>query len=210
MKVKKKGVRFSKTVSTDEYSSCISCPEYVALHMAETTRSLGDYKNVVEMCSCVGALCIQLAKHFENVIGIELSEDRVIKSRYNAALYGVSDNTNFVVGDVLDEKLLATINANVAFLDPEWSRVKMDRSTHVQDVDDTQPSLKELIRLTKKHITDEIVIRFPEKMDFETFEKCDLGPGKIETIVINNMPVFKVGYFLKSITENTTEEIRFD
>src|SRR5690606_14645873 len=135
MQVKKKGERFSKDVATDEYSSCISCPEYVAIHIAKTTIKFGNYRSVVEMCSCIGALCIQLAKVFDKVTGIELSKDRVNKSRVNASIYEVSDKTNFIVGNVLDEKLLSTLEADVAFLDPEWSKVKMDRSTHATNID---------------------------------------------------------------------------
>ena len=210
MQIKKRTERFTKDVATDEYSSCISCPEYVASHITESIKEFGNYEVILELCSCVGSLCIQLAKYFDKVIGIELDADRVEKSKTNASIYEVSENTEFIEGDVLDEKLLSSFSADLVILDPEWSKVKMDRSTHATEIDSTQPSLREMIRLTKKHITNEIVIRFPEKMDFKSFEGCELGEGKIETIFINDQPVFKVGYFLSSISENHTEDIKFE
>ena len=207
MKKKKRGERFSKEVFTNEQSSFISNPEYVAQHMIETVLEFRDFKSAVELCSCVGATCIQLAKRFDHVVGIENDKERIEMARKNAKLYGV-ENVEFIEGDVLDVELLKSIKADVAFLDPGWSTRLMDRSSHVSDIDLTQPSLREMFDLTSKYITKNIVARVPEKFTFETLE--DLGVCKLENIIINGEVVFEVAYFMDGIENNYEEDIIFE
>jgi len=207
MKKRKKGQRFSKKAYTNEQSSFISNPEYVAEHVVNTILSFGDFKSAVELCSCVGSTCIQLAKHLDKVVGIDIDHDRVDMSRKNAKLYEV-DNVEFIQGDVLDIELLKSIDADIALLDPGWATRLMDRSSHVSDIDSTQPSLRKMFNLTSQHITKNIVTRIPATFTCDTLK--DLGNCKLESIIINDEVVFKVAYFIGDINKCYEEDIVFE
>ncbi|MCA9385987.1 methyltransferase domain-containing protein [Candidatus Dojkabacteria bacterium] len=207
MKTKKRGKRFSKEVYTDEQSSFISNPEYVAQHIVETILDYKDFKSAVELCSCVGSTCIQLAKKIDKVIGIDSNPDRVSMARKNAELYEI-DNVQFIHGDVLDSDLLKSIDADIALLDPGWSTRVMDRSSHVSDIDATQPSLRDMFNLTKQYVTNDIVARVPATFTCATLK--ELGNCKIENIVIDGMVVFKVAYFIGDMEECSEEDIVFE
>ncbi len=207
MQTKKKEERFSKKVFTDDYSSSMSNPEYIGKHMAQSISKLGDFKVGVELCSCIGINVIQLAMIFDKVVGVDFDEDRIEKSFKNAELYGVSEKTDFILGDVLDENLLKKIKADFAVLDPEWSTRKFDRSTHVSDIDMTKPNLRKMFDLTKKHITDNIIARVPATMSFEALGQ--LGFCKLENIIINDEVIFRIAYFSSEIKKNQKEDICF-
>ncbi|MBD3363257.1 hypothetical protein GF362_06060 [Candidatus Dojkabacteria bacterium] len=204
---RKKEERFSKKVFTNEQSSFISTPEYVAEHVVDTILGLGDFRSAVELCSCVGSTCIQLGRHLDKVVGIEIDEDRVVMARKNAILYGV-DNVQFIRGDVLDIKLLKSINADIAFLDPGWSTRLMDRSSHVSDIDSTNPSLRKMFDLTKRHITENIIARIPATFNFGTLK--ELGKCRLENIIINNELVFKFAYFIGEYKRCEEEDVVFE
>lgn len=207
MQKRKKGQRFSKKVYTNKQSSFISNPEYVAKHVVDTILSFGDFKSAVELCSCVGSTCIQLAKHLNKVVGIDINQDRVDMARKNARLYNVN-NVQFIKGDVLDIELLKSINADIALLDPGWSTRLMDKSSHVADIDSTQPSLRKMFNLTSQYITKNIVARVPATFTCNTLK--DLGHCKLENIIINDEVVFKVAYFIGDIKECYEEDIVFE
>ena len=52
------------------------------------------------------------------VIAIDIDEEKIRYARHNAAIYGVEDRIEFIVGDYL--KLAPTLKADVVFLSPPW------------------------------------------------------------------------------------------
>jgi len=52
------------------------------------------------------------------VIAIDISEEKIRCARHNAAVYGVQDRIEFIVGDYL--QLAPTLKADVVFLSPPW------------------------------------------------------------------------------------------
>jgi len=52
------------------------------------------------------------------VIAVDISEEKISCARHNAAVYGVEDRIEFIVGDYL--KLAPTLKADVVFLSPPW------------------------------------------------------------------------------------------
>ena len=53
-----------------------------------------------------------------SVIAIDICEEKIRSARHNAAVYGVEDRIEFIVGDYL--KLAPTLKADVVFLSPPW------------------------------------------------------------------------------------------
>ncbi len=208
MIILKKEKRFSKKVYSDEASAFISCPEYVAKHIANQAASMGKFSKAVEMCSCIGAMCIQLSKFMDEVVGIELDSKRVSMARKNAEIYGVDKKVKFIKGSVLDPDLLNRLSADIVFLDPGWSTRKMDRSSHVSSIDDTKPSLRQMVTLARKYLTHKIVTRVPAT--FSVSELNQLGFFRIENIFINDELVFKVAYYIEKLDKTYEEDVKFE
>lgn len=197
--------KFSKNIFADQDAYYMSCPEIVGAHLAD---QLSEYKSVVELCCAVGVTAIQLAQRIEKVIAVDLNENRIKNAKKNTELYGVGDKIKFIAGNVLHQKMLSSIEADVAVLDPDWSAEGNEKSLHVNSIDDTQPSMREMFNLTKKYVTSNIVIRVPKNFTFETL--ADFGSCKLENIYWNNKLRFKFAYFGKNIKNNSEIDLFFD
>jgi len=197
--------KFSKMIFASSDAYYMSCPEEVAKHLA---KNLSKFSTAVELCCGVGMTVIQLAKQMKKVTGIDINQENIFAAKKNAELYNVSDKTEFILGDVLDVKLLKSIKAEVAVLDPDWSNQDSDKAQHVSELDETQPNLNELYNLTRKYITKNIVVRMPKTFTFKTVS--GLGPCKIENVYWGNKLRFKIAYFLGKISKTSEQNISFD
>lgn len=189
--------KFSKTIQGDADALFMSVQEVAALHVGERLK---HYKTCVELCTAVGAMAIHVARFVPKVIGIDIDPQRIQDAKQNAKLYGVETNTEFLVGDVLDEDLLKSITADVAILDPDWSVEGTEKSVHTIDIDKMQPSMRQTILLTRTHITPNIVIRVPKHFALDTLS--EFGAYELESIFIDNRLKFKVAYFLPDIQKS--------
>lgn len=197
--------KFSKTIFADDDAYYMSCPEVVGRHIAS---QLSDFDSVVELCCAVGITVIQLAKNINKVIAIDINQDRISDAKKNAALYGVQDKIEFIIGDALDRDLLKNISAEVAILDPDWSAEDTEKSVHVNSIDDTRPSMRKMFSLVKRYITPNIVIRIPKNFTFDTLSY--FGCCRLENILWGGEVKFKLAYFLENIKENSEADFSFD
>jgi trimethylguanosine synthase len=197
--------KFSKNIFADRDAYYMSCPEVVAEYIADR---LSCFDSAVELCCAVGMTTVQLARRIRKVVGIDCDERRIEDARRNARLYGVENAADFIVGDVLDKDLLEGLSADVVVLDPDWSMEGDDKSVHVDGIDCTQPSLRDLFRLAKRHIARNIVIRVPKHFNHDMFS--EFGYCELETIIWSGKPRFKVAYFFEDCKENTEIDISFD
>ncbi|VVB74838.1 Release factor glutamine methyltransferase [uncultured archaeon] len=197
--------KFSKNIFASSDAQYMSCPEEVAQHLA---KNLSKFNTAVELCSGVGVTTIQLAKQMKKVTGVDINQENIFAAKKNAVLYGVSDKTEFILGDVLSVKLLKSIKAEVAVLDPDWSNQDSDKTKHVLELDKTQPNLKKLYNLTKKYVTNNIVARVPKTFTLKTISK--LGPCNIENVYWGNKLRFKIAYFLGTVDKTVERDVFFD
>ncbi len=196
--------KYSKDIFSDRETYYMGCPEKVSEHIA---KELSSFNEAIELCCGAGMISIQLAKHMNKVIGIEINEERVRYAEKNAELYNVSENTEFIQGNATNEELLKKTSAEVAVLDPDWSSSGNKKNQHVSNLEKTQPNLKTLFNLTKKHITTEIVVRAPKTLSYRNLSQ--LGNCKIENIHWNNELKFKIAYYLDEVDKNTEKDIEF-
>ena len=195
--------KFSKEIYGDADGIYMSCPEVISKHLAE---KLAKYKTGVELCCALGITVIQLAKKLEYVYGIDMDTERIISAKKNAQLYGVQNKTEFIQGNVLDETLLKSIQAEVAILDPDWS-AGSNKKEHVVDLEMTQPSMKDMFYKAKENITHNLVLRIPNTFTFETLSI--LGKCEIENIIWDNRVRFKYAFFADDIVENRETDVQF-
>lgn len=195
--------KFSKKIFADEDGYYMSCPEKVGEHI---TKNISRFSSAVDLCCAVGMLCIQLAKNFNKVYGVDINPHRLSDARKNAELYKIN-NIEFIEGSVTNEELLKTIKADVAIMDPDWSMEGKDKNNWSHNLDMTQPSWRKMFKLTSKHITKNIISRIPKDWGFKLMN--EFGPCKIENIIWNNKTKFRIVYFLDDIKENIKEDVFF-
>ncbi|XP_065185203.1 trimethylguanosine synthase-like [Sycon ciliatum] len=106
--------RFDDGIELDDESWYSVTPEKIAEHIAE--RCQCDL--VVDAFCGAGGNTIQFAFTCERVIAIDIDPVKIEYARHNAAVYGVEDRIEFIVGDVFD--ILPNLKADVVFFSPPW------------------------------------------------------------------------------------------
>ncbi|RZF39452.1 hypothetical protein LSTR_LSTR000973 [Laodelphax striatellus] len=106
--------RFDAGIRLDAESWYSVTPEKVAAHIAERCRC----DLAVDAFCGAGGNTIQLAFTCERVIAIDIDPVKVELAKQNAAVYGVADRIEFVVGDFV--RLAPSLVADVVFLSPPW------------------------------------------------------------------------------------------
>ena len=100
-------------------------PELIANQIAERCRC----DTIVDAFCGVGGNAIAFAQTCEHVIAIDNDETRLRLARHNAAIYGVADRIEFVLGDFIqfaetlarrDQIRQAGRTVDVIFLSPPW------------------------------------------------------------------------------------------
>ncbi|CAG7823535.1 unnamed protein product [Allacma fusca] len=108
--------KFDDGIKLDEESWFSVTPETIAKHIAARCRRV-DGVIVDAFCGC-GGNTIQFAKKYSKVIAIDIDPVKIEYAKHNAALYGVEDKIDFVVGNYLH--LAPHLKADVVFLSPPW------------------------------------------------------------------------------------------
>ena len=106
--------RFDDGIKMDKEGWFSVTPERIAEHIA--TRCRCDL--IVDAFCGVGGNAIQFAFTCEQVIAIDIDPVKIECAKHNAAIYGVADRIEFIVGDYME--LIPQLKADVVFLSPPW------------------------------------------------------------------------------------------
>ncbi|XP_045463488.1 uncharacterized protein LOC123673103 [Harmonia axyridis] len=106
--------RFDQGIKLDEESWYSVTPELVAKNTAERCRT----DVLVDGFCGAGGNAIQFALTCKKVIAIDIDPKKIELAKNNAAVYGVLDKIEFIVGDFFS--LAAEIKGDVVFLSPPW------------------------------------------------------------------------------------------
>ncbi|CAN0093748.1 unnamed protein product [Scytosiphon promiscuus] len=106
--------RFDDGVTMDEEGWYSVTPEAIARHIAE--RVCCDV--VVDPFVGCGGNAVQFALVAHVVFAIDLDPVKLEHARRNAAIYGVENRIEFILGDAM--KVLPTLKADAVFLSPPW------------------------------------------------------------------------------------------
>lgn len=101
-------------MSLDEEGLYSLVVEPVALRTASITPG----QHVIDAFCGAGGSAIGFARSGKRVTAIELCPHRLDMARHNAALFGVADRIEFVLGDAIS--LVPTIVADALYLAPPW------------------------------------------------------------------------------------------
>lgn len=160
---RKGSVGFSKrSARLDDEGKMSLTPELLALDLGKRACR----KRVIDACAGVGGNAIGFARAGCEVVAIEINASRLAMARHNAALYGVVDRIEFIVGDA--RRLLPELDADLLFIDPPWGgRYSKDRVV----LEDLQPCA-ELLECGK-HLS-ERWIKVPPSFDPATLPNAEV------------------------------------
>ncbi|CAG5114139.1 Oidioi.mRNA.OKI2018_I69.chr2.g8207.t2.cds [Oikopleura dioica] len=106
--------KWNEGIKMDRESWFSVTPEQIAQHIAERCRC----ELIVDGFCGVGGNAIQFAFTCERVIAIDIDPVKIEMARHNAAIYGVADRIEFIVGDYF--KIIPFLRPDVVFLSPPW------------------------------------------------------------------------------------------
>lgn len=86
--------------------------------VAEITAARCKCDLIIDAFCGVGGNTIQFAKVCERVIAIDIDPKKIEMAKHNAAIYGVQDKIEFIIGNYFD--LIEGLKADVVFLSPPW------------------------------------------------------------------------------------------
>ncbi|XP_026394567.1 uncharacterized protein LOC113289515 isoform X1 [Papaver somniferum] len=128
---------------------------------------------VVDCFTGVGGNAIQLAKR-SNVIAVDIDPQKIAHAQHNAAIYGVQDKIDFVVGDffVLAPKLKV---ADVVFMSPPWGGPDYAKSQTYDIRTMLQPRDGFLLFNAAREIAPRLVMFLPRNVDLNQLAELSLS-----------------------------------
>ncbi|OMO74762.1 hypothetical protein COLO4_26521 [Corchorus olitorius] len=106
--------RFDEGIKMDEEGWFSVTPELIARHHASRCGN----GIVVDAFTGAGGNAIQFAQRSTHVIAIDIDPKKIEYAYHNAAVYGVNDRIDFVMGDFFI--LAPKLKADTVFLSPPW------------------------------------------------------------------------------------------
>ncbi|XP_052774682.1 trimethylguanosine synthase-like [Mya arenaria] len=165
--------RFDEGIRLDREGWFSVTPEKIAEHIADRCRC-----DVILDAFCgAGGNSIQFAFTCERVIAVDIDPVKVELARHNAAVYGVEDRIEFIVGDFLE--VGPTLKADVVFLSPPWGGPRY-LSADVFDLE-TMMAINtfEIVKVSRQ-ISDNIALFVPRNTDINQLTSLAGPGGKME------------------------------
>ncbi|XP_072991040.1 uncharacterized protein [Typha latifolia] len=105
---------FDKGIKMDEEGWFSVTPEPIARHHASRCGS----GTIIDCFTGVGGNAIQFAMKSNHVIAIDIDPQKVDYAQHNAAIYGVANQIDFIVGDFF--QMAPCLKGETAFMSPPW------------------------------------------------------------------------------------------
>nr|XP_037273048.1 LOW QUALITY PROTEIN: uncharacterized protein LOC119164953 [Rhipicephalus microplus] len=164
--------RFDEGIKMDEESWFSVTPENIAKHIAN--RCKADV--VIDGFCGAGGNSIQFARVCGRVIAVDINPAKVEIARHNAAVYGVADKIEFIVGDFLE--VAPRLQGDVVFLSLPWGGPSYHKKRSF-DLRDMEPDLFQTFALCKK-ITENIAVLLPKNADVDQVAQLAGRGGSVE------------------------------
>jgi len=160
--------------------------ERVALEIANKTS--GDL--VVDAFCGAGGSAIGFARTGKKVIAIDAHSERLDMAKYNAALFNVSDNVEFICGDCL--QIMPGLSPDTIFLDPPWGGTDYNEIERFR-LSDFMPDGTKLLKVAIS-ITNSVVIRLPKNFDLAELDTLE-RQYRVEKNLFNGNFMHYCAYF---------------
>jgi len=155
--------------------------------------------HVLETCTGGGFSTIALAREAQSVTTVEINKTIQDQARENVKRAGLLDNVSFIVGDVLNEKILESLlPIDAAFLDPDWADTAQDHVYRFIN-SNTKPPADILLKTVFKY-TKNIALILPPYI--KKNELTDLQAFELQNIYLDGELVLFCLYFGILMYEN--------
>ncbi|OWZ16839.1 Trimethylguanosine synthase [Phytophthora megakarya] len=194
--------KFEDGIQLDHESWYSVTPQVIAEHIAK--RLACDI--VVDPFAGCGGNVIQLAMTCKQVIAIDIDPEKIRMAKHNAAIYGVANKIEFIIGNSID--ILPRLKADAVFLSPPWGGVKYSRkSFSLEDMLVKGVSGQDLFAMAHK-VSKNIAYYLPRGTPSEDLEALTPGePVECEKIFLNKQLKVVTAYYGDLVaTEKTVEE----
>jgi SAM-dependent methyltransferase len=173
-KFSRSGEMFFTTLGLEQ-----STDEVIARHIAARFRP--EWR-VADLTCGLGGNTIFLAEHCRRVLAVDINAENLTCARANAAVYGVQDKIEFIIGQA-EDNIQSGVDA--FFLDPARDRAGQSKT---RSIINSRPALLELLP-KMLNITPNIGVKISPAFDYQ---ELDLLPEKPEVEVISQDGVVKV------------------
>ncbi|KAI3947713.1 hypothetical protein MKX01_034378 [Papaver californicum] len=161
--------RFDDGIKMDREGWFSVTPELLARHHALRCGN----GIIVDCFAGVGGNAIQLAKRSNHVIAIDIDPQKIAHAHHNAAIYGVQDKINFVVGDFF--MLAPKLKADVVFMSPPWGGPDYAKSQTYDIRKMLQPHDGFLLFNAAREIAPRLVMFLPRNVDLNQLAELSLS-----------------------------------
>ncbi|KAG5109932.1 hypothetical protein JHK82_039155 [Glycine max] len=186
--------RFDDGVKLDEEGWFSVTPEVIARHQAIRCAS----GVIIDGFTGVGGNAIQFAQQCRHVIGIDIDPLKIEYARHNAAIYGVDDQIEFVVGDFFH--LAPMLKADTVFLSPPWGGPDYVKATTYDLKTMLRPHDGYTLFNVAKEIASRVVMFLPRNINFNqlaelSLSSCPSWSLEVEKVYLNNKLKAITAYF---------------
>ncbi|KAG2390360.1 uncharacterized protein HKW66_Vig0222340 [Vigna angularis] len=186
--------RFDDGVKMDEEGWFSVTPEAIAQHQAIRCASA----MIIDCFTGVGGNSIQFARRCGHVIGIDIDSLKIDYARHNAAIYGVVDQIDFIVGDFF--LLAPKLKADTVFLSPPWGGPDYLKATTYDMKTMLRPHDGHTLFSAAKEIASRIVMFLPRNINFNQLAELSLSSSppwslEVEKVYLNNKLKAITAYF---------------
>jgi 16S rRNA G966 N2-methylase RsmD len=172
---------YRENIKGDQYSLYLSSYPIAVEYLAGRLENKG--KIVAELCSSVGVTLEAIASKFEKLIGVEINPEVLEYCRQNLKAAGLMNKVTLIQGDISDESLLQSIQADVVIYDiPYWFSGESSDGINLQS---KNPDLVEILGKIRRYITDDIVVFAPPYLEYDSIRNT-VGECEFQKIYIND------------------------
>ncbi|KAK6938686.1 RNA cap guanine-N2 methyltransferase [Dillenia turbinata] len=161
--------RFDDGIMMDEEGWYSVTPEPIARHHALRCGS----GNVIDCFSGVGGNAIQFALQGKHVLAIDIDPQKIDYSQHNAAIYGVNQKIEFILGDFF--KLARKLKADTVFLSPPWGGPDYLKVEMYDIMTMLQPHDGNVLFNAAKEIASRIIMFLPRNVDINQLAELSLS-----------------------------------
>ncbi|TKY57821.1 Trimethylguanosine synthase [Spatholobus suberectus] len=186
--------RFDDGVKMDEEGWFSVTPEAIARYQAIRCAS----GMIIDGFTGVGGNAIQFAQQCRHVIGIDIDPLKIEYARHNAAIYGVDDQIEFIMGDFF--LLAPKLKADTVFLSPPWGGPDYAKATTYDMKTMLRPHDGYTLFNVAKEIASRIVMFLPRNINFNQLAElsllsCPPWSLEVEKVYLNGKLKAITAYF---------------
>ncbi|KAK7383140.1 hypothetical protein VNO78_28811 [Psophocarpus tetragonolobus] len=189
--------RFDDGIKMDEEGWFSVTAEAIAQHQAVRCAS----GVIIDCFTGVGGNAIQFAQQCGHVIGIDIDPSKIDYAKHNAAIYGVDDQIDFIIGDFF--RLAPKLKADTVFLSPPWGGPDYVKATTYDMKTMLRPHDGHTLFNVAKEIASRIVMFLPRNINFNqlaelSLSSCPPWSLEVEKVYLNNKLKAITAYFSDS------------